>query len=109
MALNQGKHIIEVIDGKRCTLVESGISMDRMEFLKSILEFNGYQVKASVDETETWKIGVTDLVFHAVVDVYKRKLRDRSGHIITPAYWLQLTDQQTEAEINYWNRTPANA
>lgn len=102
MALNQGKHIIEVIDGKRCTLVESGISRHRKEFLQALLEFNGLEVKAAVDESGTWKIGVTDLVFHAVVDVYKRRLRSPNGRIITPAYWLQLTDKQTETEVNYW-------
>lgn len=102
MALNQGKHIIEVIDGKRCTLIESGISPERKDFLKSILEFNRYEVETAVDEAGTWKIGVTDLVFHAVVDVYERRLHSPNGHIITPAYWLQLTDHQTEAEVNYW-------
>lgn len=104
MALSQGKHIIEVIGGKRCTLVESGISSDRKDFLKTILEFNSYEVETAVDETGTWKIGVTDLVFHAVVNVYERKLRSPNGHIITPAYWLQLTDKQTEAEVSYWVR-----
>jgi hypothetical protein len=102
MALNQGKHIIEVIDGKRCTLVESGIPRNRMEFLKTILEFNSLEVKTAVDEDGAWKIGVTDLVFHAVVDVYKRRLHSPNGLVITPAYWLQRTDRQTEAEVNYW-------
>lgn len=102
MAPNQGKHIIEVIDGKRCTLVESGISAGRVEFLKSILEFNGYEVKVEANGEGTWKIGVTDLVFHAVVDVYKRRLHSPNGHRITPAYWLQLSDKQTESEVNYW-------
>ncbi|MFA6125756.1 MAG: hypothetical protein WC699_00485 [Bacteroidales bacterium] len=102
MALNQGKHIIEVIDGKRCTLVEAGITATRKDFLKAILEFNGQEVKAAVDEAGTWKIGVTDVVFHAVIEIYKRKLRTPNGHIVTPAYWLQLTDKQTEAEISYW-------
>lgn len=102
MPLNQGKHIIEVMDGVRCTLVESGITRKRADFLKSILEFNGYQVKVTENGEGTLKLGVTDVVFHAVVDIYKRKLRSPNGHIITPAYWLQLTDQQTEAEVNYW-------
>jgi hypothetical protein len=103
MALNQGKHIIELIDGERCTLVETGIPSERMEFLKKILEFNGYKVKIADAGEGLWKIGVTDLVFHAVVDVYKRRLFSPNGHRITPAYWLQLTDHQTEAEVNYWN------
>jgi len=102
MPLNQGKHIIEVIGGKRCTLVETGISGDRMEFLKGILTFNGYEVKTDQAEDGTWKIGVTDLVFHAVVDVYKRRLRTPNGRIVTPAYWLQITTDQTEKEVNYW-------
>ena len=102
MALNQGKHSIEVIDGKRCTLVESGTSSDRKEFLKKILEFNSYEVKTAVDEAGTWKIGVTDLVFNPVMDIYKRRLHSPNGHRITPAYWLQLTNHQTEAEVNYW-------
>jgi len=102
MALNQGKHIIEVIDGVRCTLVESGISLQRKNFLQTILEFNHYEVKTVADEDGTWKIGVTDVVFHAVVDVYERRLLSPNGHRITPAYWLQTTDQQTEKEINYW-------
>jgi len=104
MALNQGKHSIEVIDGKRCTLVESGITADRADFLKKLLEFNGYEVKIMTSEEGTLKIGVTDLVFHAVVDVYKRKMRTPSGKTVTPSYWLQLTDQQTEDEVNYWTR-----
>ena len=104
MSLNQGKHIIEVIDGARCTLVESGISPERMEFLKGLLEFNGYEVKTAQDPEGTWKIGVTDLVFHAVIDVYERRLKTPNGKKITPAYWLQSTNQQTEAEVNYWNK-----
>jgi hypothetical protein len=106
MGLNQGKHIIEVIDGTRCTLVESGISVERKDFLKTILEFNSYVVKTVVDEAGTWKIGVTDVIFHAVVDVYKRKLRSPNGHVVTPGYWLQLTDHQTETEIRYWEQAP---
>jgi hypothetical protein len=102
MPLNQGKHIIEVIGGKRCTLVETGISRERMEFLKGILEFNHYEVQTDQLEDGTYKIGVTDLIFHAVVDVYKRRLKSPGGKIITPAYWLQITEKQTEKEVNYW-------
>ena len=102
MALNQAKHIIEVIDGKRCTLVESGMTAERKEFLKTILEFNSYEVKEALDESGTWKIGVTDVVFYPIINIYKRKLHSPNGHIITPAYWLQKTTHQTEAEVNYW-------
>ena len=103
MALNQGKHIIEALDGVRCTLVESGISAERADFLKNLLEFNGYQVKVVPNGEEgNFKLGVTDVVFHAVIEVYKRKLKTPNGRIVTPAYWLQMTDQQTEREVEYW-------
>lgn len=104
MALNKGKHIIEEIDGTRCSLVEKGVSPERIEFLKKLLELNKYTVKVAADgETGTFKIGVTDMLFNPVVDVYKRSLFSPSGKRITPAYWLQESDKETEAEVNYWN------
>jgi hypothetical protein len=103
MALNKGKHLVEEIDGARCSVVEKGIPADRTEFLKKLLELNGYTVKvAAVAETENFNIGVTDLLFNPVVDVYKRSLKSISGKKVTPAYWLQESDQETEAEVNYW-------
>jgi hypothetical protein len=103
MALNKGKHIIEEIDGIRCSLVEKGVSPERMEFLKKLLEINNYEVKiAAEEEAGTFKIGVTDLLFNPVVDVYKRSLKSLSGKKVTPAYWLQESDKETEAEVNYW-------
>ncbi len=104
MALNKGKHIIEEIDGVRCSLVEKGVSPERTEFLRKLLELNGYTVKtASEGESETFKIGVTDLLFNPVVDVYKRRLKSVSGKKVTPSYWLQESDKETEAEVHYWD------
>ena len=103
MALNKGKHIVEEIDGVRCSLVEKGISAQRTDFLRKILELNGYTVKVAQEgETETFKIGVTDILFNPVVDVYKRRLKSLSGKKITPAYWLQESDKETAEEVNYW-------
>ena len=45
MSIRSGKHVVVEMDGVRCTVVEKGISMDRVNFLKDILEFNGYAVK----------------------------------------------------------------
>lgn len=105
MALNKGKHLVEEIDGVRCSVVEKGASSKRVEFLKEILEINGYTVKVSPETADaaTFKIGVTDLLFNPVVDVYKRRLKSPSGKKVTPAYWLQQSDKETEAEVNYWN------
>ena len=103
MALNKGKHLIEEIDGVRCSVVEKGVAAGRTEFLKKLLELNGYTVKiAAIPETETFNMGVTDMLFNPVIEVYKRSLKSLSGKRITPAYWLQESDKETEAEVNYW-------
>lgn len=104
MALNKGKHFVEEIDGIRCSLVEKGVSPERTEFLKKLLELNKYTVKVAAEaDVPTFKIGVTDLLFNPVVDVYKRDLKGPSGKRVTPAYWLQESIKETEAEVNYWN------
>lgn len=105
MTLNKGKHLVEEIDGVRCTVVEKGITPERAAFLKKILELNGYQVKTSKEaDPAKLKLGVTDILFNPVIDVYERRLKSPSGKKITPAYWLQKSDNETEAEVNYWNK-----
>jgi hypothetical protein len=103
MALNKGKHIVEEISGVRCSLVEKGVSPERMEFLKKLLELNKYTVIVeSEGEVGTYKVGVTDMLFNPVVDVYKRNLKSQSGKKVTPAYWLQESEKESETEVNYW-------
>jgi len=103
MPLNKGKHIVEEIDGVRCTVLETGVSTERIDFLKKLLELNGYIVKAGLDKDGiSVKIGVTDILFNPLVDVYKRRLKSPTGKKVTPAYWLQQSDHETEAEVNYW-------
>ena len=103
MPLNQGKHIIEVIGGKRCTLVETGITGERMEFLKKLLEFNGYEVmvEETVNESggSTFKIGVTNFKFHPVIALYARKLKTPEGKIASPNYWNQQPEKEN---FQYW-------
>ena len=104
MALNKGKHVVEEIDGVRCSVVEKGVTPERTEFLKKLLEINKYTVKVAAEaDAINFKIGVTDLLFNPVIDVYKRSLKSFSGKRVTPAYWLQESDKETEAEVNYWN------
>jgi hypothetical protein len=104
MALNKGKHIVEEIDGVRCSLVEKGVSPTRTEFLKKLLEINKYTVKVAAEaDATTFKIGVTDMLFNPVVDVYKRDLKSSSGKRVTPAYWLQESTEEGEEEVNYWD------
>ena len=104
MTLNKGKHLVEEIDGVRCTVVEKGITPERAEFLKKLLELNGYMVKTAADtDPATTSIGVTDILFNPIIDIYERRLKSPSGKKITPAYWLQESNKETEAEVNYWN------
>ena len=103
MALNKGKHLVEEIDGVRCTVVEKGITTERAAFLKKILELNGYVVKtANEADAISVKLGVTDILFNPIIDVYERRLKSPTGKKITPAYWLQESEKETEAEVNYW-------
>lgn len=107
--LNKGKHLVIEIDNVTCSVVESGIDKTRLDFLKSLLEHNKYEVKVLAEEPKegstqaTFTLGVTDILFNPVIDVYKRRLRSQTGHRITPAYWLQKSNAETEAEVNYWN------
>lgn len=104
MALNKGKHLVEEMDGVRCTVVEKGITPERAQFLKKILELNGYEVKTATEaDPAKMKLGVTDILFNPVIDVYERRLISPSGKKVTPAYWLQESEKETEAEVNYWN------
>lgn len=103
MALNKGKHIVEEIDGVRCSIVESGVSESRVKFLSELLSFNGLTVKSAADDKGTFVIGVTDILFNPVIAVYQRRLKSKTGHKITPAYWLEESFKETEAEVNYWD------
>lgn len=103
MALNKGKHIVEEIDGVRCSIVESGVNDSRVKFLSELLSFNGLTVKSTADDKGTFVIGVTDVLFNPVIAVYQRRLKSKTGHKITPAYWLEESFNETEAEVNYWD------
>jgi hypothetical protein len=93
MAINNAKHIVGEIDGVRCTIVESGITLDRLAFLTDLLQFNDFNVKEMKVPSEVegeepkYTIGVTDLIFNPVFAIYERSLKTRDGKFITPAYW----------------------
>jgi len=93
MAINNAKHIVGEIDGVRCTIVDSGITLDRLAFLTDLLQFNNFDVKemklpSEVEgEEPKYTIGVTDLVFNPVFAIYERSLKTRDGKFVTPAYW----------------------
>ena len=107
MAINNAKHIVSEIEGIRCTLVETGVSLERVAFLRDLLEFNNLDVKEIQDPSETadeepkYTIGVTDLLFNPVFAIYERQLKTREGSAVTPGYWKQ---ECIECDPRYWIR-----
>jgi hypothetical protein len=105
MPLNKGKHNVGEVDGVRCTIVETGIHQDRVDFLKDLLEFNGYEVKVQEDiadpptNPKRYTLGVTDIVFNPVIAVYQKSLRKKDGKKVTPSFWNQWGK---EDHIPYW-------
>ncbi len=107
MAINNAKHIVNEIDGVRCTIIETGVSLERAAFLRELLEFNNLEVKEMAEPSTTpgsepaYTLGVTDLVFNPVFAIYECRLKLPGGKYVTPGYWLQ---ECTECDTRYWLR-----
>ncbi len=105
MALLKGKHNIAEIGGVRCTVVETGATAGRVDFLKKLLEANRFEVKTEPEKAkdgsllDTFVIGITDIVANPVIALYQKKLLRPDGHVVTPAYWNQWSGQDT---LPYW-------
>jgi hypothetical protein len=98
MSINNAKHIVGEIDGVRCTIVESGITLDRLAFLTDLLQLNKYDVKEMKVPSEVegeepkYTVGVTDLVFNPVFALYECLLKNNEGKYVTPEYWKKGYD-----------------
>jgi hypothetical protein len=107
MSLNNAKHIIAEFDGVRCTVVESGITKERLEFLKELLECNKFEVKIKEEPSELpgepvrITLGVTDLTFNPVFAIFERSLRTKDGQFVSPGIWNQKT---TLYQREYWEK-----
>jgi hypothetical protein len=107
MPINNAKHIIGEIDGIRCTIVETGATLERSAFLSDLLGFNNLEVKELKEvsdvpgEEAKYTIGVTDLIFNPVFAIYERQLKNREGTFVTPGYWKQ---ECIECDPRYWMR-----
>lgn len=109
MAINKN-HEFEELDGIKCGIVEKNVALERVNFLKSLLEHNGFTViavpspapKATTvapkegEETvapppppSTFTVGVTDYTFNTINAIYGRALKTKEGSIVTMAYWQQ--------------------
>lgn len=105
MALS-GKHTFGSIGETRVTFVEKGVDENRRDFLKKLLEHNGFEViideekRKSEDDSQLYTVAVTDMVFNPTIWVFERKLKTFDGHKVTQDYWNQKT-QSTNP--HYWN------
>ncbi|MEI7898305.1 MAG: hypothetical protein WCJ26_14800 [bacterium] len=105
MAVLKGKHNVSEVEGIRCSVVETGAGIERAEFLKNLLSFNGYDVRLEKEKTkdgaelETFIVGTTDLLFNPVIVVYEKRLFRKDGFTVTPSYWNQLPEQDA---LPYW-------
>ncbi|UCE92576.1 MAG: hypothetical protein JSV73_06955 [Flavobacteriaceae bacterium] len=108
MAL-EGKHMFGAIGDTRVTFVEKKIGKDRMEFLKKLLEFNGFEVliqeekRKSEEDPQLYTVGVTDMVFNPTVYVFQRRLKTLDGnHIVNQEYWNQWSE---DTKPQYWKNS----
>lgn len=117
MAINQN-HPFEELNGIKCGIAEKNAGQERVSFLKSLLEQNGYEVvvvpspppkapaapaagseqgEVSSEQPvvplppETFTIGVTDYTFNTTNAIFGRLLRTPDGHVVTRDYWLQIS------------------
>ena len=128
MAINKN-HEFEELDGVKCGIVEKNVSLERVAFLKKILEYNKFTVvvvpspppKAAavpvvktegVEEApppaepvpvmpETFNVGVTDYTFNTINAIFGRLLKTPDGHVVTLAYWHQK-ETVSHDEIPYY-------
>jgi hypothetical protein len=103
MALNP-HHTFEELGGVKCSIIEKNASAERVNFIKRILEYNGYSVvvekspppKSAVksneplpEPTETFTLGVTDYTFNLTHAIFSRGLLTPENKVISISYWKQ--------------------
>jgi len=100
-----GKHTFGSIDDIRVTFIEKKIEEGRKNFLKELLEFNGFEVvikeekRKTEEDPQLYTVAVTDMTFNPTVWVFGRRLKTPDGHKVTQDYWNQVS---TETSPQYW-------
>ena len=126
MSLN-ANYTFEELGEIKCSIIEKNCKPERVEFLKKLLEFNGFTVVvvkspppkaaakpavAATTETlveaapaapETFTIGVTDLTFNPMNGIYNRQLTTPDGRTVTPWYWKQKETESND-DVWYWKK-----
>ena len=103
-----GKHAFGSIGDIRVTFVEKKIDENRKDFLKKLLEHNGFEVilqeekRKSEEEPQLYTVGVTDMVFNPTTYVFQRRLKTFDGHRVTQDYWTQLSESTNP---RYWKNS----
>jgi len=100
-----GKHLFGSIEDQRVTFIEKKIEEGRKDFLKKLLEHNGFEVliqedkRKSEEDPQLYTVAVTDMVFNPTIWVFERKLKTFDGHKVTPDYWNQISE---DTAPQYW-------
>lgn len=100
-----GKHTFGSIGETRVTFIEKKIDENRKDFLKKILEHNGFEIivqedkRRSEEEPQLYTVATTDMVFNPTIWVFERRLRTFEGKILNQDYWNQLSE---DASPKYW-------
>jgi hypothetical protein len=132
MAINKN-HEFEELNGIKCAIVEKNVSPQRVEFLKNLLQFNGYEVVVAASPApkaapapkpaapangevqteqaapppppapETFTVGVTDITFNPINAIFGRALHTPDKHVVTLAYWQQKEDVSHD-EVPYFEK-----
>jgi hypothetical protein len=108
MAINQN-HLFEELNGVKCAVVEKNVGSARVEFLRGVLEYNGFTVVVvgsppAAPVPETFTVGVTDVTFNPVNAVFGRLLKAPGGHIVTLAYWQQRENEPDDEKPYFEGR-----
>jgi hypothetical protein len=86
MAINP-YHTVDELGGVRCSIIEKGITSERAEYIKTILEASHQKVVDVTDAQGKHTIGVTDITYNSMYALYGRRLRTADGRLVTPSIW----------------------
>lgn len=103
-----GKHTFGSIENTRVTFIEKKIDENRKDFLKKLLEHNGFEIiiqeekRKTEEDPQLYTVATTDMVFNPTIWVFERKLKTFDGHIVNQDYWNQVSE---ETKPQYWKNS----